>query len=285
MKKILNLIAISLILIAGTVSCTKEMMPYNGLEGVYFAVQSGASYGTDKTWPYMPYTNLEFIKVTGDQTTVNLKVMVTGPLKDYDRIFKIEINPDSTTAQVGVHFDQPPQEVVIPANSYMAYVPVVVHRTTDIAVSEKTIGLRLVKNEFFELSFPQWDAVAGFTAGTIFKTFDASLHSIRISDFIVQPSVWIGSVTAEGQETGLWGAFSRKKLELICEKFNLTYNDFTSTTTMPVVLQNLIYTTLSRYLVEQYEKHTPILEDDGRLMYLGGCPWSSYVGKPWVPEY
>ncbi len=266
-----------------TSSCKKEMMSYEGVEGVYFAVQSGASYGNEKTWPYMPYTNLEFVKVPGNETVVNVKVMITGPVKDYDRKFKVEINPDSTTAQLGVHYDAIQNEIVLPANSYYAYVPVVVHKTPDLLTTVKVIGLRLVENEYFKLSFNHWDAVAGFTSGTVIKEFNASLHSINLSNFLVKPPVWTGSVNAQGQETGYWGDFTRKKFEMMCARFNLTYNDFMSTTTMPTVLQGLIKDVLSRDLIELYNKHTPVLEDDGRLMYLGGCPWTSIIGQPWIP--
>lgn len=285
MKKISYYLIAASITILGLTSCEKELMSYEGLEGVYFAVQSGSSWGSDKSWPYMPYTNLEFIKVAGNQTTLNIKVMATGPLKEHDRTFKVEVNPDSTTAVLGVHYDAIPAEVTIPANSCVAYIPVVLHRTPEMKTTKLTLGLRLVANKDFALSFTHWDAVPGFTSGTVYPTFDASLHSIIISDFLVQPAVWTGSVNSIGQETGLWGAFSRKKLDRMCARFNLTYNDFMSTTTMPLVLQRLITTAVSKDLIELYNKHTPVLEDDGRLMYLGECPWASYPGVPWVPEY
>ena len=49
------------------------------------------------------------------------------------------------------------------------------------------------------------------------------------------------------------GALSAgKKLELICERFNLTYNDFMSNETMPSALQMLIYKSMSTYLIQCY---------------------------------
>ena len=74
----------------------------------------------------------------------------------------------------------------------------------------------------------------------MYEHFDASLHTLRIADFMVEPKVWVGTAVSPyngGYESGNWGAFSRKKLELICERFNLTYNDFMSTETMPSALQ------------------------------------------------
>jgi len=281
-KSIINILISSFAAVTLFTSCEKELMSYEGSEGVYFAVQWGTSYGTDKTWPYMPFSNLEFVKVVGNETTVQLKVMVTGPVKDYDRKFSVAINPDSTTAQKGVHFNDLPAECTIKANEWFTYVPVVVKRSADLKTSVKKIGIKLVASKDLALSFPAFDAVAGFTSGTVVPTFDATMHTINISDFIVKPAVWTGSVNAQNKEAGLWGAFSEKKLNLICERFNLTYNDFMSTTTMPSVLQYLIYQTMSRYLIELYQMGTPVLEDDGRLMWFSGCTWESSPGVPWV---
>lgn len=281
-KNILNIFISAIIAVTLFTSCEKELMSYEGSEGVYFAVQWGTSYGNEKTWPYMPFSNLEFVKVIGNETTVQLKVMVTGPLKSYDRKFSVAINPDSTTAQKGLHFNDIPSEFTIKANEWFTYVPVVVKRAADLKTSVKKIGIKLVASKDLSLSFPAFDAVAGFTSGTVIPSFDATMHTIIISDFIVKPAVWTGSVNAQNKETGLWGAFSEKKLNLICERFNLTYNDFMSTTTLPSVLQYLIYQTMSRYLIDMYQKGTPVLEDDGRLMWFSGCTWESSPGVPWV---
>ena len=197
MKRILYYIWILPLMLSG---CEKDLMDYEGLEGVYFAVQWGDSWGSEKTWPYQPYTNVNFISLPGDTATLSVKVMATGP---------------------------------------------------------------------------------------VYEHFDASLHTLRIADFMVEPKVWVGTAVSPyngGYESGNWGAFSRKKLELICERFNLTYNDFMSNETMPSALQMLIYKSMSTYLIQCYNDKKPVLEEDGRLMWFSGCPWLSKVGVPWVPE-
>jgi hypothetical protein len=260
-------------------------MGYEGEEGVYFAMQHGASYGNERVWPYQPYSNIEFIKEIGNAVTKQFKVMATGPVKEYDRTFRMTINPDSTTAQQGVDYELEEEEFVIPANSSTGYISIVLKRTPELQNGIKKVGLMLLPNEHFTLAFPEWDAVPGFTSGTVVPKFDASLHTVNLNDFIVQPPVWTGSIQAGGREAGMWGAFSKKKFEMMCARFNLTYNDFLSTTTMPSVLQGLIATTMSNDLIEQYNQHTPVLEDDGRLMFFWEVPWTSYVGVPWVPEF
>lgn len=265
-------------------SCEKEIMDYEGVEGVYFAVQHGASYGNERTWPYQPYTNVEFVKTEANEIQLGVKVMITGPAKDYERKFLVEVNPDSTTAQVGVHFNPFPSEIVVPAKALSANVPLTLKRVADLKKTMKTIGLRLVANQSFQLSFPNWDALPSNTSGTVVKKFDASLHTIRINDFLVQPAVWIGSIQPGNREAGQWGAFSEKKIKLMMELMNLTYADFTSTTTMPPILSGLVASTCARYLLARYDVGDPVLEDDGRLMFVGAVPWTSYIGVPYKPE-
>jgi len=265
------------------ISCEKEMMDYKGVEGIYFAVQHGASYGNELVWPYQPSSDVEFVKLTGNESTYQVKVMITGAVKDYDRKFEVQINPDSTTAILGVHYKALPKDLVIPANAISTTVPVTLMRAADLANGVKKIGLRLIANQNFKLSFPEWDAIPGYTssAAPIVQEFDASLHTIRVNDFMVQPAVWIGSIQAENRESGQWGAFSRKKIELMCTLMDLTYADFGSTVTMPSVRSGLVASECARYLIERFNSGDPVLEDDGRLMFIGNVPWTSYIGVPW----
>lgn len=284
MKKIFYYICLLPVFLSG---CEKELMDYEGQEGVYFAVQWGDSWGSEKVWPYQPYTEIQFMKLGVDTATVLVKVMATGPLKDYNRTFRVEVNPDSTTAVENVDYIPLDNEVVMEAGNCSAYVPVRLIRTKALQKEEKTLGLKLVANSYFSLSFPEWDAVNGFTSGIVHEHFDASLHTLYISDMLVRPAVWTGTDSSpynDGCESGLWGAFSRKKLDMICERFDLTYSDFESTETMPSVLQNLISKTMSQILIDRYNAKDPVLEDDGRLMFMGSCPWKSKIGVPWVPD-
>ncbi len=286
MKKISYFLIATLSFLGGLTSCEKEIMSYNGLEGVYFAVQTGGAYwASEASMPYSPYTIVNFVQVPGNDTIVKLKIMSTGPLKDYDRTVSLEMNLDSTTANLGVDYDAIPLELTIPANSYYVYLPVKIHRSSELETVQKSVGFRLVPNNDFALSFKHFDAIPGLTFGTVVPEFDASMHSIKFNDFLVQPTVWPGSVNAAGMEAGLWGAFSKKKIELIESLMGFTYNDFMSTTTMPLIKQMLTYQTVGRYLIQQYNNHTPILEVDGRLMFIDGVPWKSYPGVPWIPDY
>ena len=264
------------------------MMDYQGKPGVYFAVQHGFAGGNETVWPYQPKSNIEFFKILENETTVNIKVMATGSISQEDRPFIVEINPDSTNAIEGVHYLFPSLGgggggFFIPAGEAYTYIPITVKRTPDMQTKDITIGLRLLPNEYFELAFPEWHAVEDLYYGNVVETFDASLHTLVVNDVMTRPSQWSGQANDSGLEAGLFGEFSRKKLELMCELCDVTYEDFCDANIMVTLLKYEIRNTMARYLTSAFEAGNPILEDDGRLMWVGTCSWSSYIGVPYNP--
>ena len=288
MKKI-NIFIICSVLVSWFMQgCEREMMDFQGKPGIYFAVQHSGSLGSggdESVWPFQPKSNVEFFKSLEDEITVNVKVMATGPVSNIDRPFKVEINPDSTNAVVGTHYEALTENFAIPAGKAYTYIHITVKRTADMQEKDIKIGLKLIPNEHFELAFPEFHAVEDLYYGDIVDTFDASLHTLVINDMMTKPSEWYGNASAtDGKEGGLFGEFSRKKIELICELCNLTYADFCDPNIMISLLRYEIRNTVSRYLTQQLEAGSPILEDDGRLMWVMSCSWSSYVGVPYIPE-
>ena len=258
-------------------------MSYAGNTGVYFAVQNGSEYLGEASWPYQPTSTVSFFKYDTSDIVFPLKVMITGPVADYDRYFNLEVNPDSTTAKLGVHYTEVPTQVTLPAGAIIAFVNIHLLRAADLQDSEKTLGLKLLPNQYFGLSFPEWHALPELTGGPIVDTFDASMHTLHINDFLIQPAVWYGSIQDGNRESGLWGMFTRKKLDLMTAVMGVTYADFAGSATMPLVRAMLITNQMQAYLEQKYNEGDPVLEEDGRLMWLGDVPWTSYVGVPWVP--
>lgn len=264
-------------------SCKKEMMTYEGNIGVYFAVQNGDDYLSISQWPYQPTSTVSFVSYDTSEIVFPLKVRVTGPVEDHDRFFNVEVNPDSTTAELDVHYKAIPTQVTIPAGATEAFVDVHLLRAPDLQDQERTLGLRLVPNEYFELSFPEWHALPELTGGDIVEEFDASMHTLHINDFLVEPAVWYGSIQAGNRESGIFGQFTREKLDLMTQVMGVTYADFASEKSMPLVRAMLITNEMQAYLKKRYNEGDPVLEKDGRLMWIGDVPWTSYIGVPWVP--
>ncbi|MDR0766268.1 MAG: DUF4843 domain-containing protein, partial [Odoribacteraceae bacterium] len=121
--------AILLLVACLAAACEREMISYRGVEGIYFAVQAGRDAGSESSWPYSPYTDIDFVKIEGDSYTARVKVMATGETKPVDRPFLLLPDADSTTATVGTDHDPLPAGGIIPAGETVAYVPVTLHRT------------------------------------------------------------------------------------------------------------------------------------------------------------
>ncbi len=285
MNKIYKYLIIIAGLITFSASCTRDMMDYIGPESVYFAVQNGNTTMSSTGWPYVPFTNVEFVKTTADNVIANIRIRATGESKTYSRTVDIEIIADSTNAVEGVHFTMP-HSVTLEAGKTETSIPVTLIRKPEMKSELIKLQIKLVANEDFTLIFKSWDNPKDLTSGTIYTGFDASRHNIICSDIIVKPSNWIGSYDATTKkEKSAFGEFSPKKFLLIQSVMGYTYSDFMSNQTMTIGVQYAISRYMSNYLVGKYKAHQPVLEEDGRLMWFEYCPWSSFIGVPWDGVY
>ncbi len=265
-------------------SCEKEVPTYNGEEGIYFSVQRGTGdYSSD--WAHYPETPVDFLTMPTDDTIFSIPVYTTGKIKTYDRPFSYVINADSTTAIQGVNYEIVAPNPVIPAGRQYGYLRIRLKRADNIMDEEKKIVFQLLANEHFQLSMPVWYPIPG-TNDKADRLFDATKHTLRITNFITKPESWTGRVDENGYEIATWGEFSVKKYLLMCEVLNLSYDDFKNEN-MPTARKELIAEVMTRYLTKLkngYPETTPVTEDDGRLMYFSGCAWKSKIGVAWVPD-
>lgn len=263
-------------------SCSKELMTYSGNEGVYFGVQWGPSHGDSTVWAYQQYTPIEFFKIPETSTTVSLRVMITGEAKDYDRTFGIKVNRDSSTAIEGINFVKLQDNYSIAAGKLYTDIPVTLLRTTELQKTTKVLGINLVPSTDLSLSIPTWYPIKPHWSSSRNPIFDATYHRIELSDFPIKPSTWLGQEN-NGVESGFLGVFTTKKFNLICELMDLEYEDFETSATMPTVRVGVINQVLRTYLEKAYDSGKPILEEDGRLMWVLNVPWKSVVGEPYKP--
>jgi len=263
--------------------CQKEMMEYEGKEGVYFAVQHGNKSLSINSWPFQPFSDVAFVSIGKNEVDFPVKVMITGPVKNYDRVFRLAVNPDSTTAIEGQHYMPLQTEWKVPAGKVSVDVNIRLKRSPDLETKAVTLGLKLVETNDFKLSFPEWDAIPNLTGGVVVKEFDASLHTLRINDLMIQPAIWPGSIQPVNRESGLFGVFTRKKMQFLIDNLGLKYEDFASSETMPQARYILVASDAAAILKARFDAKNPVLEDDGRLMFIGAVPWTSVIGVPYVP--
>lgn len=275
-------------------SCTKELMEYEGPESVWFAQQWGKSDGSETDWPYMNYTNVDWVKISGDTYTANVRVKVTGNAKNYDRTFSVKVDPANTTAIAGTEYDALPERITVPAGALQAYIPIVLHRTARLETEVVTLGIQLVATDDLSLGFRvfrQPPGMAGSAVGVEIPTgYDASRHTLNLQDILVKPAQWYGNYNqfdgGQFAEMNPLGEFSPKKFRLLCQVVDgLEYSMFMSSETMTLGMMAIYGQRLSNYLMEQYQARQAVVEDDGRLMWAGNCPWKTYQGKAWDGVY
>lgn len=72
-----------------------------------------------------------------------------------------------------------------------------------------------------------------------------------------------------------FGTFTPEKLNRICLELGYTYADFQNPQKITMVEQMVISRKFSEILNKAYYDKKPILENDGRLMWVSGCVYAN----------
>ncbi len=266
--KILSSIALAALALLS--SCEKDLMSYEGKDCLYFDVRRGASWISENLWGHQYYSVMDFGNMVQNDSIMSLKIMATGNMKDYDRSFQVVVNADSTTAVSGIDYSGLADTYVIKAGTTSTEVKIAVHRTD--AMNEDTIRLQLkiLPNEYFDTKFDVYEDYPNAYDADKNTAFDgnknAAVHNLFFYDVLSQPSGWFGADTGGG----LFGKFSAKKYKYMMQLTGTTIEDFQQGK-MPSQRANAVSQTVAKELLEQAEKGTPVLDDDGTMM------WVSYV--------
>ncbi|MDR2131638.1 MAG: DUF4843 domain-containing protein [Odoribacteraceae bacterium] len=264
--------------IVGFAGCSEqEIEMYDGLEGVYFYHPNNAV----STYVQVDSTSrIEFGRGTVDTLDLSLHVMITGRTKSYPRKVKISVIADSTTAVEGLNYEPLADHYVVEAGANDVNVPLRFFNHENIKTEVRRLDLQLLPTSDFAIGLPVWKSTLSS------KPVDATRYTVFLNGAIPQPPRWSGGYsTSTGQELALFGVFSEKKFKLMCEVCNLVYDDFLDTFTMPSVRQTMIYKVMAAYLQAKYNARDPVLEDDGRLMWVATVTWNSKPGVPWDGQY
>ena len=113
MKKYIFLLSVVL----SFLGCEKEMMDYEGKDGIYFSVQEvpPSQYGNPEIWAHVDTTLIPFSLLLENDSTVRLKVRVMGKVVNYDRYFTLSVVDTSTTATEGEDYAPLEKQYVIPS--------------------------------------------------------------------------------------------------------------------------------------------------------------------------
>ncbi|SMO56302.1 DUF4843 domain-containing protein [Solitalea koreensis] len=245
MKKLLYQLS-ALLFVGSLISCEKDLMTYEGESNVYFEEAGGAMdvrLAKDST-------GFSFAPIINKDSVVKVVISTVGTPVNYDREYKMEIDP-SSTAVLGTHFEFPAdQKFVIKKNAIHDTVRVRLIRTPDMLDKELNIIFNLVPNENFNTLFKQ-------RLNSQNKPVSCITKKLMVTDGLLKPRNW---------SINYFGNFTKTKMFLVCELCGVTplYMDTMSTA------EGLFYArTTQRYLNEQAAKGNIIKDEDGKNMVMG----------------
>lgn len=154
MKKYIFLLSVVL----SFLGCEKEMMDYEGKDGIYFSVQEvpPSQYGNPEIWAHVDTTLIPFSLLLENDSTVRLKVRVMGKVVNYDRYFTLSVVDTSTTATEGEDYAPLEKQYVIPSGERDGFVEFTGFRQEKMLDSTYYVTLQLVENEYFSLPMDIW---------------------------------------------------------------------------------------------------------------------------------
>ena len=270
-----------LVMLAFFTACEKSLMTYEGPESIYFSMQKNANPEEDI---YLPDASINLMNQVGSEVEYGLNVVVTGEPKDYDRSYRVGVVADSTTAVVGVDYILP-EGGVIKAGQVSDSLYVKLLKNDELQKKSVRLYVQVLPNEHFSTNFTQFGH-----DGREYNVFDPRVYDLTFTSMMTKPYWWESYSTSNQVENGNLGYFTSKKISLINELYSLTYADWLKTDeggtgAMNLTRVKVIYKKFALYLIDQYKNHTPVLEEDGRLMWVIGCPWESVVGQAWDGTY
>ncbi|UKJ07678.1 DUF4843 domain-containing protein [Solitalea lacus] len=237
MKKLLYQLS-ALLFVGSLISCEKGLMTYEGESTIYFT-----EAGSMDPRVAIDSTAISFAQVTNTDSVHKVIVSVVGAPVNYDREYKLEIDP-SSTAVLGTHFELP-TTFVMKKNALKDTIPVRLIRTQDMLNNTFSIIFNLLPNENFKTDMKQ-----RLNSKTN-KVVKCITKKLTVTDVLLQP---------KGMNVNFYGPFSRKKMFLVCQLNSITplYMETMLTS------EALIYAKVTqRYLNEQKALGNIIYEADG----------------------
>lgn len=285
MKRIVYILSLFM-LIPVISSCEKEIMNYEGQDGLYFDVQwdtNPIDNPDTVKWIRQHYSLVSFAKEGGFEIEARVKVAVSGAVKDYDRPFSFKVVEDSTTAILNEEYELL-EEPYIPAGKNHTFLKIKFLRTERMIDETVKLQIELLPNEHFTLPFVKVGYINGRfpnDAESEYSTYDhANVHNFFINNMLVQPAGWHNS----------WGTYSKKKYELLLklafENFGWVNADFEDRNKVQNGRAEAMIRVTRAYLLQQYNlgREHWVLDEDGTMMWVNSVPWGEGVNPDEMEE-
>lgn len=281
MKKF-KLISLIALFMAVLTSCERELMTYEGKDCLYFDIRNEVAWLDPDTWSHEYFSTVSFGSTMDDEIKKSFKIQVAGMPSSVDRKFSVIVVKDSTELQEG-DFTGLAESYCIKAGETSTTIDLTFHRGAHMKNDTLQLQLALVANEHFSLMFDEIGRSPEQYAPTENSKFDynhnASIHNIFVYDVMSRPKQWQGN---DANGLGTLGAFSAKKWLLMMEVTGTTIEDYADASTMPTIRMTAIGETMSAFLLEKARANTPVLEEDGTMMFFMKVG-PSYAADGWNP--
>ena len=251
-------------------SCSHdELELYSGVPAAVYIqqVQSYDIYGNPLSYRQAS-AELSFSNTNPSITSayISFNVRLAGEVVDYDRPYKIVVDPEKTDALEGVDYDLSENEFCIKAGKSSDQVRVKVLRNERLLTATYTVSFQLEPNENFTLDINHYKNSSGWNVDG--EECDATIYSVSFSEKYTAPNFW------KTYQASYFGDFSVKKFALLNEIMGWTAYDwqYGGFSGFKVQYGKLDYATtaLRNRLIEEAKKGTPILDEDGEPMQLVG---------------
>ncbi len=281
MKKF-KLISFIALFMAVLTSCERELMTYEGKDSLYFDIRNEVAWLDPDTWSHEYFSTVSFGSTMDDEISKSFTVQASGMPSSVDREFRVVVVNDSTELQEG-DFTGLAESYCIKAGETSTTIELTFHRGAHMKNDTLQLQLALVANEHFSLMFDEIGRSPEQYAPTENAKFDynhnASIHNIFVFDVMSRPTQWQGN---DANGLGTLGAFSAKKWMLMMEVTGTTIEDYADASTMPNIRMTAIGETMSTFLLEKARANTPVLEEDGTMMFFMKVG-PSYAADGWNP--
>lgn len=273
-------------------SCEKELMDYEGKDGIYFDVQYGKSHGNESLWARQNYTYVSFGSVEDTVVNLKLKVGTVGAIKEYDRPFRVEIVQDSTNAIPGEEYVDFTEEQVIRAGENKTYVTLSVKKTARLIKDTARIQFRIDPGEHFTLPFNDVGKIPGRwnDTGTQFETSgDPAVHDVFFNNILKKPAGWGGN-----EYSAYFGTFSPTKYQYLMDVTGYTKAHFEQLSAMTqggrgTKIRSIAYNDLIAKFNKGYYRLQAgdadgweewVLDEGGKMMWVPGITWWNEKTQP-----
>ncbi len=196
-----------------------------------------------KDKPYQNLVPFSFVGQEKDTVKVPLRVKIMGSAVSHERTFKAKVIESVSSAKRGIDYDISVSEFIVPADSFISYLPVTVYKTPELQDTTLSVAFQLLPSDDFELGI-NYSLIA----------------ALSFTNNLTKPSYW----TPYGNI--FFGSYSRTKHELIIARYNILFPEEQSLfLSQGFSYLSAIGTDLNLYFKNNY----PVYDEDEQIIE----PW------------